>query len=180
MKIVNFSRPKFREPAKLRPWWVPVNFIFDDGTEISLDLTEEVMKFLEKRLVSEQSDSQFIVFATTEEVVALNVTRLTHWTPDMKSLGLVDSLPGKEGDIPEPVSVHCANLAAAVQFQCAAEETSNVLKPLHTAMLDLNAEDRQAPAFLKVPDEKMQPHFFRKSNVLLFRVPKRIIPDVMD
>ncbi|TYC63964.1 hypothetical protein FMN50_02035 [Rhodobacterales bacterium] len=175
-------RPKSPKPAEPRTWWAPVNFVFDDGTELSLPLAEKVIHFLEKHLWAEESKKHFIIVETFEEIVAINVRRLSHWTPDMEELGLLETVERREEDEdePAPVSVHCANLAEPIQLWCAAEEASADIKPVQTAMLDLDDADLQDRPFLKVLDSSLQPHFFRTASVLLFRVPTWIVPDVLD
>jgi hypothetical protein len=85
MNITAFPRrPKSPKPPETKTWCVPVNFVFDDGTELSLRLAEKSVQSLENRLWSEDNERHFVIFQTVEEVVALNARRLTHWTPDME------------------------------------------------------------------------------------------------
>ena len=85
---------------------MPVNFVFDDSTTLSLRLGEKSEHYLENRLWSEDNERHFVISQTVEEVVALNARRLTHWTPDMEEPKIVEYAERREEveDEPEPAS----------------------------------------------------------------------------
>jgi hypothetical protein len=74
MNITAFPRrpPK---PLETKTWCVPVNFVFDDGTSLSLRLAKKSVQYLENRLWSEDNERHFVIFQSLEEVVALNGVR---------------------------------------------------------------------------------------------------------
>ncbi|UES42199.1 hypothetical protein [Roseibium aggregatum] len=183
MNITAFPRrPKSPKPLDTKTWCVPVNFVFDDGTALSLRLAEKSVQSLENRLWSEDNERHFVIFQTVEEVVALNARRLTHWTPDMEELSIVEYAERREEDEdePEPVSVHCANLAGPIQLWCVAEKEGDERDPVRSAMIDLDDADSLGQPFLRVTDSSLQPYYFRTNSVLLFRVPQWIIPCFTD
>lgn len=189
-----------REGGRWRPrlnldadaWFLPVQFIFDNGQEIEAAVTEKTYKSLERAIFAEDDGKEFVIFNSATSTIALNISRVSYFTPKPQELfppfvaDLIESTEGEtrskedgeDGNDLEPgnVIVILANRSEAIEIVAPTENPDeDEERPLFDALIDFDEVHGSRDEMIRIPDIDRVPHYFRRKDVLVFSVKHGIV-----